>query len=487
MELCDDVDATHPEALAQVGFLRVRTLLRLGRVPDALRVLESFPTGGTGDVAATARMLTGAAYIRGNEIERGLDILLRLQSEASAAHPAIQSEIALNCALAYFCQRNLSEADRALCSVATNSDILYARALEYRGWIACARSKYALAADYFKLALEHLDQCRHHDRYMEANCAQILGALAIERLDYETWSVVRERRAKIDWSAEGVQRPRFWLTMAAATFAFEMEGDELAAVTEARNAEMIAPTPAARVEALCRRAATVARAEERLSQHDHTAAAYDLFQTLDPKRFEDYDRLVPLILAKELALVGRTDEARRVFALYKERPLTSPLFAMTGDPTRYANEKLIEGLIAEGSDERAHAHRAYLESFLMFRRIGFTWRAVHAALRLGWLRNERTMFDYADQATCHLPAQSWLRQQVARVPTDMVLRSLQPAQRDVLQLLCTGKMTDEIAAARGVSAGHVKNTVSDIYKAFRVRNRAELLSELLKRGVLKPA
>lgn len=462
-------------------------MLRLGCPEDALRVLEAFPRSGTGDAAVTARMLAGAAYVRADEIGRGLEILVQLQSEAGSAHPAIQSEIALNCALAHFCKRDLIEADRALSSVATDSDILYARALEYRGWIACARSKYGLAAGYFQLALEHLDECRHQDRYMEANCAQILGALAVERLDHSMWSVVRERRAKIDWTTEGIQRPRFWLTMAAATFAFEMEGDELTAVTEARNAERFAPTPAARVEALCRRAATVARAEERLSQHDHTAAAYDLFQTLDPKQFEDYDKLVPLVLAKELALVGRMEEARRVFVLYKERPLTSPLLAMTGDPTRYANEKLIEGLIAEGSSERAEAHRAYLESFLMFRRMDYNWRAVHAALRLGWLRNERAMFEYADEATRHLPERSWLRQQVARVPTDIVLRGLQPAQRDVLKLLCAGKTTDEIAQERGVSPGHVKNIVSNIYKAFRVRNRAELLSELLRRGVLKPA
>ncbi|MEA2665767.1 MAG: Bacterial regulatory protein luxR family [Candidatus Eremiobacteraeota bacterium] len=432
-------------------------------------------------------MLTGAAFVRGKEIERGFRILATLQAEAASADSALRSEIALHCAFAYFCRRELDEADRALGSVATDSDIHYARALEYRGWIACARAKYALATDYFKLALDRLDLCRQHDRYLEANCIQVLGALALERLDTASWEVVRARRTAVDWSSKEIQRPRFWVTLAAATFALEVEGSELLAVTEARDAEAIAPTPAARVEALCRRASTMRTAEQRLSQCDHTAAAYDLFKTLDPKRFDDSDKLVPLVLAMELCLAGRVEDARGVFLLYRSFPFDSPLLAMTGDPTRYANEKLIEGVLAEASDNRTAAHRSYLESFVTFRRIGYERRAVHAALRLGWLRNESAMFEYAAEATRHLPERSWLRQQSARVPTDIVLRGLQPAQRDVLKLLCAGRMIDEIAQERGVTSGHVKNTVSDIYKAFRVRNRAELLSELLRRGVLKPA
>ncbi len=97
------------------------------------------------------------------------------------------------------------------------------------------------------------------------------------------------------------------------------------------------------------------------------------------------------------------------------------------------------------------------------------------------------MFDYADEATRHLPEKSWLRQQVEMFPTDVVLRSLRPAQRDVLELLCTGRTTKEIAEMRHRNVGTVKNTVTDIFRAFRVRNRTELLNELLRRGLIKSA
>jgi DNA-binding CsgD family transcriptional regulator len=460
--------------------------LRLNRADEALRALDAFPWHHTGDEAVTARMLTGAAFIRLNEVTRGLTLLDALQDQAHDAHATIQSEIALNRALGHFSRREVNAADHALDLVVTSADIIYARALEYRGWIACARTKYGLAASYFQAALDCLDACKHYDRYMEANCAQVLATLSLERLDLEMWRVVVARRAKIDWSAPDIQRHRFWIALCAATYAYEIEGADFVAVTEARYAEAIAPTPAAHVEALCRRAATAGRAEERLAQRDHTGAAYDLFVTLDAERFEEYDKFVPLILSKELAIAGRVEEAQRVFALYKRHPITSPLLAVTGNPTRYGFEKLVEGFIAQAADERTAAHHAYLESFVTFRRIDYKRRAVHAALRLGWLLNEPELFDYADQTTRHLPAGSWLRQQVESIPTDIIVRALQPAQRDVLQLLCTGMTVEEIAASRKRSPKTIANTVTAVYRAFNVRNRAELLNELLRRGIIKP-
>jgi DNA-binding CsgD family transcriptional regulator len=487
LDLCNANTDPAPDMQAQITLLRARALLRLNRAPEALTMLDSFPWPDAGDVAVTARMLTGAALIRSNEVGRGLMLLEALQESATDAHRTIQSEIALNRALGHFCRHEVDLADRALDLVSTDADIVYARALEYRGWVACRRAKFALASSYFRAALSHLDQCRHYDRYLEANCAHVLASLAVEMLDLPTWGVVVERRAKIDWAAQDIQRHRYWIALCASTYACEIEGADLIAVREARIAESFAPTPAAHVEALCQRAATAGRADERVVQMDYADAAYDLFASLDPQKFEEYDKLVPLELAEQLSLAGRVEQARRVFASYREQAATSPLLAVSGNPFRYAFERLVEGFIAESVDERPRARRSYLDAFTKFRAIDYKRRAVHTALRLGALLNEAELFEYADFTTRHLPVRSWLRQQVQNLPTDIIVRGLSAARREVLQLLCKGLTVPEIAASRGRSRKTIANTVTDVYRAFNVRNRTELLNELLRRGIIKPA
>jgi DNA-binding CsgD family transcriptional regulator len=482
------IEDRNPDTVAEISLLRVRADLRLGRHEDALHELHRAEPLLTGyEESLTARMLSGVAYLRAGEIGRGLDILNDAQRDAANAHLTIRSEIALNRALVYFIRRDLETAERLLLDVDASSDIVYAKALEYHAWIASARADYAHAAECFLATLHFLDQCRHYDRFLESNCLQALATLAVERLEPETWQIVARRRQAIDWSASDLGRHRFWIALCAATYAYEVEGSPVDAIREGRLAKRIAPTSAARVEALCRLAATSGRAKERLGQLYHTEEAYDLFATLDASTFEDYDKLVPLVLAKELALSGRPEQAHKVYKIYKQHSLTSPLLAVTGDPRRYAFERLVEGNMAESDDEKVPAQRAYLDAFATFRRIDYKRRAVHAALRLGWVLNDSNLFQYADETTRHLPAQSWLRRQVERLPTDLVLRSLKPTQRDVLELLCTGMTTREIAEMRGRHIGTIKNTVTGVFRAFHVRNRIELLNELLRRGLLKSA
>lgn len=126
-------------------------------------------------------------------------------------------------ALYYFQLRNFDATETALDRVLPSTDIIYARALEYHGWIATARTAYEKATAHFKQALSHLDKCRHADRFVEANCLHALASLAGERLDIETANFVRERAERVDWSASRLAIARFWVTF-YSTYAFESLG-----------------------------------------------------------------------------------------------------------------------------------------------------------------------------------------------------------------------------------------------------------------------
>jgi tetratricopeptide (TPR) repeat protein len=184
LALCDRVRPGGIERVSELALLRARALLRVGRPQDAIDVVcDVFVAHGTLDASLTARMLLGQGYVRLGEAERGLAILEEARSGSEGAHPTIRSEIALTIGLAYYGLRRLDDAERALDEVSHDADIVHARSLEYRGWIASARADYRAASAHFRAALERLVTVRHLDRFLEANVTYGLAAYGSERLD----------------------------------------------------------------------------------------------------------------------------------------------------------------------------------------------------------------------------------------------------------------------------------------------------------------
>ncbi len=284
--------------------------------------------------------------MRSGDIDGGLAILTAAQRDSDGAHRTIQSEIQLNIALARYGKHDFDAAERALNLVDTDADIVYARALEYRGWIAYARDDASRATSVFRTALETLERCRHYDRFLEANCVRALAHLAVERLDTRTWSIVEERRTRMDWSASGLAQPRFWIAYCAAAFAMDVQGNALKAAREARLAENVAPTEGFRVQARCKRAAIARCAGELLSHRDHTESAVEIYHRLKPAELAGDEAIVPLIVAEELAHLADTGEAQSAFDAYVKASRTSPILLMTHSSTTYAYQRFTEGTVS---------------------------------------------------------------------------------------------------------------------------------------------
>ena len=483
--LCEAARPRDAESRLELALLSARALLRLDRPDEALTVLRdagAIPCGA--DQSITLRMLTGAAHVRRGDLERGLELLLATQIDGAAAHRTIRSEIALNVALAHFGRRDFDGAERALHLVEPDADIVYARALEYFGWVAFARVDVERATTMFVDALNALDRCRHYDRFLEANCIRALAHLAVERLDRRTWAIVEERRTKMDWSADGLAQPHFWIAYCAATFASEVQGNALKAAREARAAEIGAPSPAYRVQAQCKRSAIARCAAEPISQRDHAEAAAELYASLNPSEFAGDEVIVSLVLAEELASLGCTDEARSAVSTFLKFSRTSPTLWMTHSPVTYAYQRLAEGAALESAGERRTAIRRYNEAFELYVKIGYKRRAVCAALRLARLSSAPGAAAYADAQTRRLPAQSWLRRE-AYSANQRTLR-LTTVQREVLALICQGKSNPDIAASRKRSLHTIRNLVARLFVMFAVSSREELAVECVRRGLYTP-
>lgn len=487
LELSEAVRRDDVYTTSEIALLKARALLRLSRPADAERVINDvFVAHGSLDASVTARTLLGAAEIRLGRVEAGLARLTMLQTAATAAHPTIRSEIALYRALAYYGARDLAAAEAALKLVSPDADIIYARALEYRGWIQLARGRCAASASEFRAAIEHLDRCRHADRFLEANCLLILATLADEMFDNDLWSLVERREARVDWSASGLALQRFWIVYHRAGIE-QMRGEHFAAFASAEEAKDLAPTPAYRVWGRLRRAQIARDAGETFSPALYVRRALQKFDALDFDKLDGEERLVPLLLAEELAECGDGERARDLMERYRRRSMDSPMLALVGDRRLYGDERYVDARIAEALGDRAAAHHGYRDAFTAFNSVGYTRRAVTAALRLAEATGQDHLFEFVAIKTATVSRKYWVRRAIRgreRLYLDSSLPHLTAVQREVLLLICEGHSNNEIAKLRDRAPQTIKNMISaELLVAFGVKSRVDLVRECARRGI----
>lgn len=480
LEFCEALVA-QGDRTREAQLLRARALMRLDRAHEALTVLESLEAAPERtDLEVTRRMLVGAALIRLEAPQRGLDELLRVQALGDCCHATIRAEVALNIGLAQYALRDLEAADDALDDVPTGADVIHARSLEYRGWVASARGDYRTAATFFIAALTRLDACQRYDRFLEVNCLQALAHLAVDALDARLWQTIADRRAAVTKDTSSLRYPKFRLSLSLATFENDVEGRPGEAALEARRAYELAPTAAFRALALCKRAAIARYAHEPIGQLDHLEAAIEEFGAVDAARLSGDERFVALAVAEELANAGRPSDARRHFGRYHAFPSSASVLAASGDPRSEAYEQLVEAQIVEAESHPSEAASLYRR--VLERSMTSSVRcALIAAIRLASLTGCSThLAGFADLATRDVKQSSWLLANLRKVRLAGAVSNLTAVQREHLALICQGYSNAKIAAHRGRSGHTVRNQVANLFEIFGVRSRAELAAEYLR-------
>jgi DNA-binding CsgD family transcriptional regulator len=484
--LCERL-AEEDAVSAQVVLLRARALLRLRRTRETIALIEALdPSGLSPDEKATASMLLGTALTRSGALDRGLAVL-----RAAAAEPAdraIRSEIALGIALAHYQRREFAAAGEALDAVDPASEIVYARALEYRGWIAKCQNDFPAAVAAFDASLAQLERCRQFDRFLEANLIATLSYIAVELLDLPRFEMLLERARRVHWESSGLEYYRFWLEM-NASMAAELAGRPREALQGARNAAVYAPSPAFGVFAQCRRAAVLFSYGEMLGFADLAASIGTEFGSVDLRVLHEFEEVnLPVVVAETLALIG--DGAGAAAALNRLETMSPAQLALLHDePMKRAYFAYVEGLVADANGDAFGARHRYREALQTFGEIGMTRRTLLTALRLSALHADEAVLAFVREQALMLPAGSWIREQSARLAawaSDPLLTGLTRGDREVLQLLYEGKSTAEIAALRVRSTQTIRNNVSKLLRTFAVDNRQALLNECARRGAFPP-
>lgn len=487
--LCDHVAGALTISDAErLAVLRARALLRLQRAPEALALLtERFGATGERGHNAAAMMLIGTAHVRRGETQSGLAVLDQASRYADIADAALRSEIALGIALAQFNAGDLVGAEAALDRVHPSADVVYARALEYRGWIAKRRGDFAASVEHFEAALAQLDRSCQRDRFVEASVVTVLGNIAVELLDEARSDAMRRRGDRIVWDGAGMAYYRFWHEM-NRSMADETYGRPRDALVAARNAAAAAPTDAFRIFAHCRRAAVLLAYGEPLGYEDLAATIRVEFDAIDIGTLQAFEEVnLAAVVVATLALIG--DAAGAASALQRLHAMSpAQLAVLTEEPLERGYLVYVEALVADANGDTFTAQHRYGDALRAFREAGATRRAIVAALRLVDLNADSSALQYVDAHVSRLPAESWLRARAAKVAErreDPLFAALTRAEREVLELLYDGRSTADIAAIRGRSAQTIRNTVSALFKTFGVDNRAALVSECRRRAMFE--
>src|SRR5665213_3211551 len=110
--LCDQLAAPDDDARFEVAVLRARIHIRVDRGDRALEALRNIALEALSvDQFVVVQMLSGAAYVRLGQKERGAAILREAIEKASDAHPTVRAEVSLQLGIALFRLGSYAEAD----------------------------------------------------------------------------------------------------------------------------------------------------------------------------------------------------------------------------------------------------------------------------------------------------------------------------------------------------------------------------------------
>jgi DNA-binding CsgD family transcriptional regulator/tetratricopeptide (TPR) repeat protein len=486
LSACQNVRARDSAAQFEIAALRARILLRLDRPElaiDALRV-AAFKSLSL-DQHVTAQMLLGAAYVRLGQSDRGIALLVGAQESSVGAHSTIRAEVALNLGIAQYRAGNYEAAETLFASVPGESDIVYGRALEYRGWLAQARGDVAAAAQWFTATFDTLERCTHRDRYLEASAMYGLAMLSPSLMLLEQWPSVQRRIRAFDWSVSGVLRWRFWILVAASMMS-EILGDIDQARDCARDAELLAENPGYCTVALCRAAEIFRGLQQPDAQREFTARARLTYEKLNIRELDSDLQQVPLYVAQQLLYAGDIQGARVLLGQYRD--LIAPTLRMPpADVERFdALARSLTASIHEAQGERPQAVQEFTTSFHVSSRMGDRRQATEIALHLARLTGKKRYVDYATAALRGAGGAFWMSRQLATIQAGEGPQ-LTATESVVLTLLVAGKTYKEIAAERHVSVKTVDHRVQTLFRKFSVHSRGELAAEALRRRLVRLA
>lgn len=342
-------------------------------------------------------------------------------------------------------------------------------ALELESSIYGLEGRYDRQAATLERMLAQIDPADERLVWQTANGTSTLAVLACEVNLPGAMDAVEEKLRAGAWPPHlNLQRFR---ALKALGWKYALGGDYFNAFRYLRKSMAYAPSAAWQAMAALDRA-YLARClnEERWSRQE-LGEAEELAETVDWQAAGDEERIALLLLAELFANVDAARAEQFMGAFGEIEPDES-------DDRLAAQADYFAGVTQLAMGNAKLAIKLLRESFAVYDRIAYDWRAGRCALRLFEASGDAGYLHAAGEKLRRYPG-SWLADEVRRHAT---AKSGHPAlprmQQRVFEELCRGLPTSEIARNLGRSEYTIKNHIKLIFKAFAVKSRAALIAKV---------
>jgi len=415
--------------------LRVRCLLRMGRAPDALRILDDADfTNMSHRCAAELLIVRIAAYIM---IDDG-DGARRSIAEAKARSYGVgsvelESELMYSSALLEWTVGNHAAAkELALALLSNHSSIpawlrenvdsypysrgyWRARSFELLGMTAGLEKDFQTQAAHLMNAFEEFDSASCRDALVEGVMLANLAVLVRDLQDPRITEFVRARLPKISASA-ALAHWRFQIQHSIG-WCSALAGDHLGGLREFRQSAEIAPSIPLRIRAILDRAFIAGQLSEKYFALEQLEHACQLASSIDWDSVVSHDRSILLQLAMAIAPYDAVRARAMLDRHASVRAPISKLSMFAQDRRQRGEDCMAIATVVRAEGQLDRATMLFKEALDIWTDVGYAWRAAAAAIEIYTLTGDTAYLDVVAREAAERP-RSWIASRYAAVVLD---------------------------------------------------------------------
>jgi DNA-binding CsgD family transcriptional regulator len=456
-------------------FLFAREVLKGERPELVFAALDQTTSYLQKDESVEAAVLRGAALVALGRLDDGIAIL---QPAMRSGNDRLRMEAACELARAYLSAGRLDNAETALSPFlggeGAGEPYLAARALSLYGRVERERGRRTVAARYYLEALTALDRAQDPFHTLRNALLHDTAVAAVETLEPRLFERVRERMAAVDRihpEYGALQRARVSgeLLCGNMTSAWDIA---FSATRSRRGVQYVA--------ALFDLATVSHAAGDDFSATRLTLAAAEGAKFVDWGRGDTGERRALLRLVAALVPVD-PNRAGTLLRLYEG---LRPIAHQSRDAT--TAHALARAALFGARKRSPEQHEALAQAAQCARDAGDHYGEVEILLAFVAAGGDDQALRRADELTGLVP-RSWLRRRYEALEQTSVIARLSPAERRVMDAICEGLSTEDIAARFGRSKHTIRNQTRRVYEVLGVHTRSALVAKCAAVGCVARA